>query len=75
MAGRERNIRQEETGAQWSVESEADGEHCRSSRLFVCLSLGRGKIFLVAWLLCFSNLQFEPQYLSLGFYYLCYRLG
>ena len=23
-------------------------------------------------LLCFSDLQVEPQYLSLGFYYLCY---
>ena len=24
------------------------------------------------WLLCFADLQVEPQYLSLGFYYLCY---
>ena len=24
------------------------------------------------WLLCFSDLQLEPQYLSLGFYYSCY---
>ena len=32
-----------------------------------------------SWLLCFSDLQVEPQYLSLGFYYLyyiwCPRLG
>ena len=26
----------------------------------------------MAWLLCFSVLQVEPQYLSLSFYYLCY---
>ena len=24
------------------------------------------------WLLCFYDLQAEPQFLSLGFYYLCY---
>ena len=26
------------------------------------------------WLLCFSDLEVEPQYLSLGFYYSCYKL-
>ena len=26
--------------------------------------LGRGKVLLEAWLLCFSDLQLEPQYLS-----------
>ena len=26
------------------------------------------------WLLCFSELQVEPQYLSLGFNYSCFRL-
>ena len=36
------------------------------------LSLGRGKNSLVAWLLCFSDLQLELQYLSLGFHYLFY---
>ena len=35
----------------------------------LCLSLDRSKISLVAWLLCFSDLQLEPQNLSLGFYY------
>ena len=35
-------------------------------------SLGRSKTSLVVWLLCFSSFQVEPQYLSLGFYYLCY---
>ena len=25
------------------------------------------------WLFCFFDLQVEPQYLSLNFYYLCYR--
>ena len=29
---------------------------------------------LVVWLLCFADLQIEPQYLFLGFYYLCYNL-
>ena len=38
-------------------------------------SLGRGKTFLVAWLFCFSDLHPEAQYLSLGFYYPCYRLA
>ena len=27
------------------------------------------------WLLCFSDLQVEPQYLSLGSYYSCYILA
>ena len=36
-------------------------------------SLGRGKTALVAWLLCFSDLQLEPYYLSPGFY-LCYTI-
>ena len=27
------------------------------------------------WPLCFSDLQIEPQYLSLGIYYSCYRVG
>ena len=27
------------------------------------------------WLLCFSDLQVELQYLSLGFYYWRYRIG
>ena len=26
----------------------------------------------MAWLFCFSDLKVEPQYLSLGFHYLCY---
>ena len=30
--------------------------------------IGRGS----GWLFCFSNLQPEPQYQSLGFYYSCY---
>ena len=35
-------------------------------------SLGRGKTFLGALSFCFSDLQLEPQHLSLGFYYSCY---
>ena len=27
------------------------------------------------WLLCFSDLQVEPQYLSLSIYYSCCRVG
>ena len=30
------------------------------------------KVLSSGWLLCFSDLQLEPQYLPLGFYYLCY---
>ena len=70
--GRERNIkgkRQELTGV-WSLRLV---ESIAGSHPFVCLSLGRGKISLVAWLLCFSDLQLESQKLSLGFYYLCCR--
>ena len=26
------------------------------------------------WLPCFSDLQLEPQHLSVGFYYLCYSI-
>ena len=32
------------------------------------------KGFSGGWLLCFSDIQVEPQYVSLGFYYLCYKL-
>ena len=37
------------------------------------LKISLSKSSLVAWLLCFSDLQAEPQYLSLGFYYSCYK--
>ena len=36
------------------------------------LSLGKGKISLIIWQLCFSGCQVESQYLILGFYYLYY---
>ena len=52
MAGWRRSIRQEETGALQSAVA------LRTVSPFVCLSLdGGGNSSLVAWLLCFSDLQ------------------
>ena len=65
MTGRREECKREETGTQWSMESEVGGEYYRVT---LCLTIGTGKISLVAWLLCFSDLQLEPQYPSLCFY-------
>ena len=47
----------------------------RGSELSLQLpSLGRGEISPVVRLFCFSDLQLEPQYLSLGFHYSWDRL-
>ena len=71
MLGGERNRKGEETelsgmGNLRLVESIAG--------LSLYLGLGRGKASLVVWLLCFSDLQLEPHYLTLGFYYSCNTL-
>lgn len=38
-------------------------------------TLDRGKTSLMAQLLCFSDFQVQPQYLSLCFYSLCYKMS
>lgn len=44
---------------------------CRGRIAPLFADLGRSKISFVVWLLCFSDLQSEPQDLPLGVYYSC----
>ena len=67
MAGQRKGKRQELTGV-WGLRIRGD----RIS-LFCYEDLVQVKVLSKSWLLCFSDLQREPQYLSLGFYYLCYN--
>ena len=72
MAGQREEYKGQEAGTQWSVESEV---LWRQDLAFRSEDLVEVKGLSSGWLLCFSDLQLEPLYLSPGFYYLCYILA
>ena len=76
MAGQKEEYEGEETGTQWRVES-PQMPQIRGDRIlpFWSEDLVEVKGLSSGWLLCFSYLHVESQYLSLGFYYSCYNMN
>ena len=64
MAGQREEYKGEETGTHWSVKSE---DLWRQDLALLVEALVEVKGLSSGWLLFFSDLHVEPQYLSLGF--------